>query len=206
MLRSICKRVLLGSACILAGVTAWGQGKTTTKPLRVSTEIGVTFAAERAYIAPGTCNCFWLKGGGADVSLTFWRGLGLTAALTGDHASNVQPGVDVNKIAFLAGPRYTYTLKPESAKHSFQIFGEALVGGAHAFNTAIPSASGLKSSASSMALQTGGGFNLPVARGFGVRLLEVDYVRTALPNNSSDVQNDFRIGAGLTYHLGSWRK
>lgn len=206
MLRSICKRVLLGSACILAGVTAWGQGKTTTKPLRVSTEIGVTFAAERGYIAPGTCNCFWLKGGGADVSFTFWRGLGLTAALTGDHASNVQPGVDVNKIAFLAGPRYTYTLKPESAKHSFRNFGEALVGGAHAFNTAIPSASGLKSSASSMALQTGGGFNLPVARGFGVRLLEVDYVRTALPNNSSDVQNDFRIGAGLTYHLGSWRK
>lgn len=35
---------------------------------------------------------------------------GLAAAFTGGRASNVTPGVDVNKISFLVGPRYTYTV------------------------------------------------------------------------------------------------
>jgi len=212
VLPSICRDVLLGGACIMACLTVWGQDKTTAELPPVSTEVGVTFAAERAYVAPGSCNCFWLKGGGADMSVTFWKGLGIAAALTGDHASNAQPGVDVNKIAYLSGPRYTYTVWANAtgahAKHSFHIFGEGLFGGVHAFNSAFPSVSGLKASANSFALQAGGGINLPLSRGIGVRLLELHYVRTALPNNFSDVQNDFRVGAGVTYHLTwpTWRR
>jgi hypothetical protein len=41
-----------------------------------------------------------------------------------------------------------------------------------------------------------------LSRGFGVRAFEVDYLRTSLPNNASNSQNDLRIAFGLTYHTG----
>ncbi len=45
---------------------------------------------------------FWIKGGGANAAVTFWNGFGIAASLTGDHASNVTPGVDANKITILS--------------------------------------------------------------------------------------------------------
>jgi hypothetical protein len=92
-----------------------------------------------------------LKGGGADVSVTFWKRIGIAATLPGDRASNVQPGIGVNMIAFLAGPCYTYTLLANEtgpyAKHSFRTFG-----GVHAFNSAFPSSSALKATAQHLQL------------------------------------------------------
>ena len=37
------------------------------------------------------------------------------------------------------------------------------------------------------------------SRHFGARLLEADYVRTALPNNDVNHQNDMRLAFGSTY-------
>jgi hypothetical protein len=33
-------------------------------------------------------------------------------------------------------------------------------------------------------------------------LLEADYVRTWLPNNGSNSQNDLRLSFGIAYHIG----
>jgi hypothetical protein len=199
-------KALLVGACILAGTCAWGQQDNNKAELsRTSVDLGLTYAAERAYIAPGNCDCFWFNGGGADVAVTFWKGFGVAAALTGDHASNVTPGVDINKLSYMAGPRYTY--KPwvlkvrHGSKLRVQTFGEGLFGGAHAFDSAFPSASGLQSSANSYAMRIGGGVNLFISDRFAVRVPEVDYVRTALPNGISDVQNDLRLGFGISYHM-----
>lgn len=199
---------LLVAACLLAGATTWGQqNNRAMQSSPRSIDIGATFTAERAYIAPGNCDCFWFKGGGADAAVTLWKGFGIAAALTGDHASNVNPGVDISKIAYMGGPRYTYSLPalklgPLSKRH-WEVFGEGLFGDAHAFNSAFPAAGALKPSANSFALQTGGGINVAVSRSFTVRALQADYVRTALPNNVSDVQNDVRLGIGATYHANS---
>ena len=51
-------------------------------------------------------------------------------------------------------------------------------------------------------MQTGAGLNLIFSNRFGVRLLEANYVRTALPNNASNTQNDLRIAFGATWRLG----
>lgn len=208
MRKSIRGKALLVGACILAGATAWGQQDNNKAELpRTSVDLGVTYAAERAYIAPGNCDCFWFNGGGTDITFTFWKGLGVVAAFTGDHASNVAPGVDISKISAMFGPRYTY--RPwglrvrRGSKLRVQAFGEGLFGDAHAFNSSFPSATGLYASADSYALQIGGGINVYVSKRFAIRALEADYVRTALPNGSSDVQNDLRLGFGVTYHLGS---
>jgi hypothetical protein len=206
MRKSIRGRVLLVGACLLAGSLAWGQQDNNKANLsKTSVDLGLTYAAERAYIAPGNCDCFWFNGGGADVAVTFWKGFGVAGALTGDHASNVTPGVDISKISYMAGPRYTYrplVLKMHGeSKLRTQFFGEALFGGAHAFDSSFPSASGLKASADSYAMQIGGGVNIFISKRFAIRIPELDYVRTALPNGNSDVQNDLRLGFGVTYHI-----
>jgi outer membrane protein OmpA-like peptidoglycan-associated protein len=197
-------RALVLSVLILAGLSAWSQQKPASS---VYTDIGITFAVERAELVPGQC-CFWLKGGGADVAVTFWKGLGIAATVTGDHASNYVPGIDINKISFLGGPRYTYTVWNTSAaaqgRPRMQVYGQGLFGGTHAFDGGFPSGTGLVSTASSFALQAGGGFNYFFSKSLGLRLIEADYVRTELPNGSSDTQNDLRLAFGIDYHLGKY--
>lgn len=198
--------VLLVSACILPSVAAGQQRSFAKTSQTVSTDVAVTFTLERADVVPTQC-CFWLKGGGADAAFTFWKGLGLAATVNGDQVTNYASGYDVNKIAFLAGPRYTHSLWAASTrdggyKNRIQVYGDGLIGEVHAFDGTFPSGTTFKSSAGSVALQTGGGVNMPLSRRFGIRLIEADYVRTLLPNGSANVQNDMRFGFGVTYHLG----
>jgi len=171
----------------------------------VSTDLAVTLTLEKADVVPTQC-CFWMKGGGADAAVTFWKGLGLSASVTGDQVSNYAPGYDVSKIAVLAGPRYTRYLWANSASDAyrsrFEAYGEGLFGEVHAFDGTFPSATDLKSTAGSFALQTGGGVSMRFSNHFGLRLIEADYVRSLLPNGSANVQNDLRLAFGVTYHIG----
>jgi hypothetical protein len=189
----------------LTGATAWGQQ--TRKPAPASVDLAITYSPERAQIVPDQC-CFWMQGGAADAAATFWKGFGIAASLTGEHASNYLPAMSVHRIAFLAGPRYTYTAWASHAGSAaespfIQVFGQGLFGGAHGYDGVYPSGSGTTSIASSSAIEVGGGFNLFFTRSVGVRLLEVDYVRTALPNNAANAQDDLRLAFGFVYHLDS---
>jgi len=200
-------KVLLASACLLVGTIAWGQqAQSSARQPTVFADVAVTYSMEHAELVPGMC-CFWMKGAAADAAVTFWKGFGIAASMTGEHAANYIAGFDVNKIAYLAGPRYTYTGWTSdtgtAATPRFQIFGEGLFGGTHAFNGVFPASSGTTSSAGSYAIQAGGGLDVFFFRHYGVRLLEADYVRTALPNGATNIQNDLRIAFGLTYHFGS---
>jgi len=198
-------KVLLVGACMLAGAAGWAQqSQKPVAPATVSTDLAATFAVERFQVLPGP-GSLWFKGGGADAAVTFWKGLGIAASLTGDHASNVTPGVDANKITFLAGPRYTWTAWQGHASAAdnrrLQVFGQGLFGWTHGFNGYYPALPAPTSSAGSFAIQTGGGLNYYLTKNFGVRLLEADYVRTALPNSGANIQNDLRLSAGVTWHF-----
>jgi len=198
-------KVLLVGACILAGAAGWAQqSQKPVVPDTVSTDLAVTFAAERFQVLPGPAS-MWFKGGGADAAVTFKSGMGIAASLTGDHASNVTPGVDANKITYLAGPRYTWTAwqghTGAADNQRMQIFGQGLFGWTHGFNGVYPTTSGVTSSAKALAMQVGGGLNIYFTRNFGIRLLEADYVRTVLLNGSTNSQNDLRLSAGVTWHF-----
>ena len=198
---SIRGRVLLVSACMISGVALWAQQK-PVQPATVTTDIAATFAVERAQAV--SSQNFWFKGGGADAAVTFWKGLGLAAAFTGDHAGSIESGVDVNKLSYLGGPRYTHTAwKAAAGPRRLQVYGQGLFGGVHGFDGLYPSSTGAKSSADSFAIQAGGGLNLYLTKRWGVRLLEADYVWNDLPNAASDGQNDLRLAFGVTYHLES---
>ena len=199
-------KVLLVGACLLAGATSWAQqSQKPVAPDTVSTDLAVTFAVERAQ-AVSSQGSFWFKGGGADAAITFKSGMGIAASLTGDHASNITPGVDANKITYLAGPRYTWTAwqghVTAADNRRLQVFGQALFGGTHSFNSYYPALPAATSSANSLAIQAGGGLNLYFTRNFGLRLLEADYVRTVLPNGAANIQSDMRLSVGLAYHIG----
>jgi hypothetical protein len=207
MHRTICGKVIIASVCLLAAATAWGQKiQYAAKDAPISIDLAVTYAPERAQVMPNQC-CFWMQGGGVDASATLWKRLGIAASLTGDHAADVTSGVDVNKISYMGGPRYTYTALANHAGAAptlrYQIFGQGLFGGVHGFNGLYPTSSSTTSSANAFALEAGGGFNYYVTRNWGLRVLEVDYVRTQMPNHAADVQNDLHLGFGITYHIGS---
>jgi hypothetical protein len=198
--------VFLAGACLLVAVTGGApQSVNAQKASNVSTDLGVTYDAERGQLAPGNC-CFWLQGGGVDGAVTFWRGFGVAGTFTGDHASNVTPGVDINKVSFMGGPRYTYTgWGTPGEKPHFQIYAQGLFGGVHAFDGVFPATAGTVPTANSFAIQAGGGVNIFLTRHIGVRVVEASYVRAELPNNGNDTQNDLRLGAGLVYHFDANR-
>jgi len=206
MARSVFRNALLAGVFILAGAAACAQqAQPIARRSSLSTDLGLTYVAERAKIAPGNCGCFWLRGGGADAAITFSRGFGFAAALNGDHASNIAHGVDVNRVAFMAGPRYTRRIHTWSAgsqqERNLQFFAEGLFGVTHAFDGIFPASSGVTSSAHAFSIQAGGGINLRLSKNFGLRLLQVDYARTTLPNNASNTQNDLCLAFGIAWHF-----
>ncbi len=202
----ILKRWLVTGVCMVAGAACWAQQNPRPQPVNsISTDIGVTFAVERSQTVPNQC-CFWMKGGGVDGAVTFWKGLGLAAALNGDRGANVQPGVDVNKLSLLGGPRYTWTWWNQggiATRPRLQLFAQGLLGGAHGFNGVYPAPGAVNSAARAFAVQTGGGLNYFLTPHFGLRLIEADYVRTTFPNAAGNAQNDLRLSFGVVYHRGA---
>jgi len=172
-----------------------------------SADLAVTYTADRAKIATVDCGCFWMQGGSFDAALPLFRGLGVAANLTGEHSASISPGVDLSKLTFVAGPRYTYSTTRWSRraprfKRGTSVFGEALFGSAHGFDGVFSTSSGVRNSTNALAMQFGGGVNISLARGFGIRAIELDYVRTNFRNFATNTQNDLRIAVGISYHLG----
>jgi outer membrane immunogenic protein len=184
---------------LLLGVTGWSSLATAQHPSKNfqlgSPVAAVTYDLERAKTAATGGSGFWLQGGSVDLAIPFYKGLSLAGSFGGTQASNIQPGANLSKLTYLAGPRYTF-----GGPH-IQIFGEGLFGGVHAFDGIFPATGGVISTANSYAMQIGGGLDVPLQSGFGLRVLDVDYVRTALPNNGTNSQNDLRLSFGLSYHF-----
>jgi len=211
MRRTICKAALLAGALTAGALTltmnaAAQQQGLLQKAHAQSADVAVTFNAEHSRVAQPNGNGFWLKGGSADAAATFWKGLGLAANLTGERTENAAHGVALSKFAYMFGPRYTLDTSKYTgrylSKHGTRLFGEALFGGVHGFDSVFPGASGVSSSANSFSMQLGGGLDVAIAKGFSARLPEVDYVRTSLPNAGSNTQNDLRLAFGVSYRFG----
>lgn len=177
------------------------QKKMALRTIFIPTSIAVTYNAERAKTVSSGCNCFWIPGAGIDANWRIWNGVGIAAQVNGGHASNIAPDVGIKKVNFLFGPRYTW--QPSRRKRGYRpsIFGEFLAGGVHAYGTVIPTSTGTTSSATSFGFQTGGGANLWLTRHFGLRVIELDYVYSEIPNAGDSTQNDFRIATGVVWRL-----
>lgn len=205
MRTSIYQTAFLTSVCLLAAAAGRAQQPLQSASSKeLSTDVAFVFDAERSKPDP-SLGSFWFKGGGVEAAVTFWRGFGIAAAVNGDHASNVFTGVDENKISFLAGPRYTlgvgkWHAGPEDAGR-LQLYGQGLVGVAQGWDFYFSNGS---RNTHELAIQTGGGLNLYLSKNFGIRPIEIDFVRTQIGATGFDTQNDMRLATGVTYHFNGF--
>jgi len=210
MSKSLCGKVLLVSVWLLMSARGWAQAKPQGTPQATpvfgTMNFGLTYLTERAEIAPNSCNCFWMQGAGLDATYNLPKGIGLVGSISGGTAANVKPGISVNKMTYLGGGKYTRILPANVGKGKVQLFGEGLFGVAHGFNGAYPVNGVLVPSANSFALQLGGGIDIFPSQHIGIRVLQADFVRTALPNSFNNSQDDFRLAFGVVFHLDAFSK
>ena len=192
-----------GLGCLLSTPASYAQTGSSLQP--AVADLAVTYAASHS-VHTGSENDFWLQGGAVEFDVRFFRGLGLTVSGIGLQVSSTNPQVaPLDLVTIVFGPRYTFL-----AKRRISAFGEVLAGEAHGFNslfaygsgpTSNP-ANGTTTSADSLALQTGGGVDVRLNRRFAIRAIQLDYLRTQLPNGGTNVQNNFRLAAGLDFRFG----
>lgn len=192
MRNSIYGTVLLAGALMISGVLAWGQKTTSEQPATTSFEIAITYDASRTNVI--SSNSFWMQGGSVQMHGQFWHGVGVVADVAGLHTNSINnSGVGLDLVTATFGPRYTWS--PRSARYS--LFGQALAGEANGIDSIFPGISQAASTAYGLAVQLGGGMNLNLKRHFAIRAFEADWVRTQLPNSTTSVQNNLRLGAGI---------
>jgi peptidoglycan-associated lipoprotein len=192
---------LLAGIVALGGTIARAQDKTPSpsQSQGTSTDLAATYSTEQGQVTPSGAGSFWMQGASLDGAITFHRGFGFAANLTGLHTSHIAPGLGLNEIDAMAGPRYTFHFNSKS-KHETRIFGEALLGGARGMTSVFPKSTGLSTHASSFAYQVGGGLDISITKHIAIRAVEADYVRSYLPNNGGNTQGRIRLGFGVTYH------
>jgi hypothetical protein len=188
--------VTIGAAILAA---LWAAPLTAQKPQAESTtvpslNVAILYSALRAPQVPNTS--FWMQGGSIQVEGSFYRGLGAVADVTRLHVANINSsGVGLDLVTATFGPRYTWT------RPRYGIFAQMLVGDAIGFNSVFPFVTGANTTASSLALKAGGGINVRLTPHLALRAIEADWMRTQLPNSTTNVQNSLNLGAGAVFRF-----
>jgi hypothetical protein len=199
-MRQLIVRLLLAAASLPVALMARAQQHLPVGQL----DLGITYAAGHANFVPG--NTFWMQGGSIELAGHVTHGFAAVADITGLHAGASGPTtVPINLVTDTFGPRYTALVARRTSKHPVFLFGQGLIGEAHGFHSVFPGPNGATSSALSFALQVGGGADMALSPHITLRAAQVGWLRTQLPNASSNVQNDLRVGAGIVFHTGGGR-
>ena len=192
MLPSSWKTVaLFAAACMAPAIAASAQSLSESQPL----ELGVNYVADLANAQPGACGCFVLQGGGVSGAVRLSRHFAVAADVAAVYSGSV-PGTDygLGLITFVAGPRYSL-----HEYGRFAPYGQALFGAVHGFESVFPGHTG--SSANSFAFEVGLGSEFRLNQRFSLRMVELNYLGTYLPNNINDWQNHLKIASGILYHF-----
>jgi len=165
--------------------------QTNTAP-KLPVAAAITYDATRSNFTSG--NSFWMEGGSIQLTGDIAHHFAITADVAGMHSDNMHSsGVPLDMVTATFGPRFTWSLL--HARTS--VFVQALAGEAFGFHSVFPGAVRAGDSADSLAVKAGGGVNLALSPHIGLRAFEADWVRTELPNSTTNVQNNLRLGAGI---------
>jgi len=131
--------------------------------------------------ASGQEKGFGLNGWNAQGSVNINNWLGVTADFGGTYGSPFS--VSLHNYSYMFGPTLSYRAT------RIVPFAHALFGGSHLSS----SIGGLSASENVFAMAVGGGVDVPLVRHFGVRLAQVDWMRTQYFNTT---QNNLRVSTG----------
>ena len=162
-------------------------------------ELAFTYTASRANFVPGTA--FWMQGGGAEVAVRAGHGFSAVGSIAGMHAGPATSGVPLSMMVESFGPRYTLSPSSQKGAHGVSVFGQGLIGAAQGFSSTFPGASGPTSNANSLAFQVGGGVDVKLSRYLALRAGELQWLRTELPNSTTNVQNSLLVAAGIVFKI-----
>ena len=192
-------------ACIILVAMLWMALSSAAQSHLLPGCVGFRYSEQVSNVAGGDSNRFTLEGAAADaywkmVSLPSGANLGLAVDGSMENTHNMNgAGYGLNLFSFAGGPRLRLST------HKVQPFAQALFGVAHGWGSEFPSGGNtLASSASSFALDLGAGADYPLNKmnkRLSLRVLQLDYSRTSLPNNTTNWQNNLRIGAGITLRV-----
>jgi outer membrane immunogenic protein len=183
------RKYILAAAFGVSAASVIDAQSVSTQPV----DVAVLFNAEHTQYSYGSN--FWLYGGSGEVAVRFHYNLGLVVNATGVSSSGSATSQSFSKIMTTAGPRYRLPLKHMRS----QLFVEGLFGGVHGFDSVFPSANGPLPSANAFAMQLGGGYDLSLNRTWSLRVIDIHYLRTDLPNGATNQQHDLLIGAGIVW-------
>jgi hypothetical protein len=125
------------------------------------------------------------------------RWFGVVGHFSGHYAR--ASGSRLTEYNALFGPRITYR-KRRVAPYAHFLFGEArLSTGTHI----IVGSPGRPNKSDSLAFAAGGGLNANLSQRLALRLLQVDYLRTAFYRSDIGVQHNMRISTGIIVRFGS---
>ena len=190
---SFCGKLLLVGACLIAGATAQGQQQNN---LKTGIDVAVVYHPLLTHqVGNGD---FWMQGGSVQLHTQLWRGWGVVADVSGVHETNMNgSGVGLDLVTATFGPRYNWA----PAHRRYELFGQVLAGSANGINSVFPTPNGAINSTSSLALKIGGGMNIALSRRIALRAFEANWLRTQLPNATTNVQNNLDLGAGVVYRF-----
>jgi Outer membrane protein beta-barrel domain len=201
------KLVLLLGFVLLLGMTAFAQEYPKF-------EVPVGFSFVNVHPNQAALTSFNVFGGGGGFVYNFSSIVGIKADFMGyTQGSGQKFSQNGELLGNVSGNLFTYMFGPQFKKHSgkFQPFGEALFGAAHTnLDANICKLEGGCSSGSGnnngFAMEFGGGLDIPVAKNFQIRPVEVDYIATHFGANHvagySAWQNNFKYVAGVNFTFG----
>jgi len=195
------KYFLLVAASLLMAANAHAQQKAAASSGHQELDFAVTYTEQYSNLV--ATPTFWYSGGGAELSAQLYHGFGLAANVAGTQTGNAaDSGVGLTMVTATFGPSYTYYHPIGAAqKRSLAVFGQGLIGQAWGFNSYFPSPTGVQTDDIPFALQVGGGVDIGLSRHLGIRAFQADWVRTQFPNGTTNVQNNFRLAAGVVFRF-----
>lgn len=162
----------------------------------VDLPVAVRFLAAEANAPPGTCGCFWLKGGAIDAALPLLPRLSAAIEVAGVTVDRVPASPrGLSEITLLAGPRYTMP-----ARHA-SISAQALFGAVRGFDSDFVVGANRADTSTNFAMALGGALEFRVSRHLSLRAAQVDLLQTNLPNGADNRQRNIRVGAGIVLHV-----
>jgi outer membrane immunogenic protein len=174
----------------LGAVSARAQATATASQLSVDVAGG--FTVIHANEGPGVCGCFFMNGGSGEFSVRNSHNISFVTNFGYTSQTNINnDDRNLALMTVLEGVRY-------SRDHGGRVipFGEALVGIAHTSTNYK-----IDSSTVRAGMMTGGGIDFRVSNRFALRLPQVDYLFTTVPNGQNNFQNQLRLSAGIVFHV-----
>jgi len=183
--------VMLGVCAALGATPARAQNA----PPKIDVTAGYSYMYGNVVVSGQGIN---LNGASGSVAYNFNRWVGAVFDLGTEYNGSVGGnGRSLGVTTYLFGPRFSWR-----KNEKFTPFGQVLFGGGHAGGTLYTGGANPLGTQNSFALTAGGGLDWNVRPMIGVRVFQVEYLRTQFNNGVNFNQNNFRFTAGVVFHFG----